>query len=176
MLYSILLAIQVVLAIAIIALILVQHGEGADAGAAFGSGASGTVFGSQGSANFLSRTTAVLAALFFAASLGLAYLIQGGGTNGGASVVDRLGGQKTSQPAAMGAPKSEQKNGKSDLSKIPAAPKTNTNGSSNANVNKSAPSGGNGGATKAESSKPEQKTNANSNIPAPPSVDGNASQ
>src|SRR5690625_3448465 len=128
MLYSILLAIQVVIAIAIIVLILVQHGEGAAAGAAFGSGASGTVFGSQGSATFLSRTTAVLAALFFAASLGLAYLIQGGGTNTSASVVDRLGGQETTQPATMAGAKSGQKKGASDLSKIPAAPKENPNG------------------------------------------------
>jgi len=73
-LYSILVAIDVLLAISIIGLILIQHGKGADVGAAFGSGASGTVFGSQGSASFLTRVTAILATLFFVNSLALAYL------------------------------------------------------------------------------------------------------
>ncbi len=74
MLYSILVSIDVLLAIGIIGLILIQHGKGADVGAAFGSGASGTVFGSQGSASFLTRLTAILATLFFINSLALAYL------------------------------------------------------------------------------------------------------
>lgn len=74
MLYGILLVIQVMVAVALIALILMQHGKGADAGAAFGSGASATVFGARGSANFLSRSTAVLAVVFFVNSLSLAYL------------------------------------------------------------------------------------------------------
>ena len=74
MLYSILVAIDVLLALGIIGLILIQHGKGADVGAAFGSGASGTVFGSQGSASFLTRVTAILATLFFINSLALAYL------------------------------------------------------------------------------------------------------
>jgi len=65
---------HVLISAAIIALVLLQKGKGADAGAAFGAGASGTVFGARGSANFLSRTTAVLAAAFFFSSLGLAYL------------------------------------------------------------------------------------------------------
>ncbi len=64
---------QVLVAIGLVGLVLIQHGKGADAGAAFGSGASATVFGSQGSGNFLSRATAVLAALFFLNSLILAY-------------------------------------------------------------------------------------------------------
>ncbi len=71
---SILLIAHVVISIAIIALVLLQRGKGADAGAAFGSGASGTVFGAKGSANFLSRTTAGLATLFFITSLSLAFL------------------------------------------------------------------------------------------------------
>ncbi|MFO8153025.1 preprotein translocase subunit SecG [Thioalkalivibrio sp.] len=74
MLYGILLVIQVVVAVTLIALILMQHGKGADAGAAFGSGASATVFGARGSANFLSRGTAILAVVFFLNSLSLAYL------------------------------------------------------------------------------------------------------
>ncbi len=65
---------QVVIAVTLIGFILIQHGKGADAGAAFGSGASSTVFGSQGSGNFLTKTTAVLAFLFLANSLTLGYL------------------------------------------------------------------------------------------------------
>ena len=70
---TILLSIHVVVALILIILILIQHGKGADAGAAFGSGASGTVFGSRGSGSFLSRSTAILATLFFVTSLSLAY-------------------------------------------------------------------------------------------------------
>ena len=65
---------HVLISIMIIGLVLIQRGKGAEAGAAFGAGASGTVFGAKGSANFLSRSTGVLAALFFATSLSLAYL------------------------------------------------------------------------------------------------------
>lgn len=63
-----------VIALLIIVLVLMQRGKGADAGAAFGSGASGTVFGARGSSNFFSRTTAILAAIFFVSSLSLAYI------------------------------------------------------------------------------------------------------
>ncbi len=70
---TILTVLHLFLAIGLVGLVLIQHGKGADAGAAFGSGASATVFGSQGSANFLSRATAIFAALFFATSLWLAY-------------------------------------------------------------------------------------------------------
>lgn len=73
MIYSILIAVQVLVSIAIIVLVLVQHGKGADAGAAFGSGASGTVFGARGSSTFLSRTTAILATIFFVNSLAMAW-------------------------------------------------------------------------------------------------------
>jgi len=64
---------QVVLSLSLIGLVLIQHGRGADAGAAFGSGASSTVFGARGSGSFLSRATAILAALFFLTSMALAY-------------------------------------------------------------------------------------------------------
>jgi preprotein translocase subunit SecG len=70
---SILLAVQMLSAIAMIGLILIQHGKGADMGAAFGSGSSGSLFGASGSANFLSRTTAALATVFFVCTLMLAY-------------------------------------------------------------------------------------------------------
>jgi preprotein translocase subunit SecG len=73
MLASIILTIHVVLAIAIVVLVLVQHGKGADMGAAFGTGSAGSLFGSSGAANFLSRSTAVCATLFFLTSLGLTY-------------------------------------------------------------------------------------------------------
>ncbi len=72
-LLTVVLAVQMLSALVMIGLILVQHGKGADMGAAFGSGGSGSLFGASGSANFLSRTTGVLAAVFFASTLLLAY-------------------------------------------------------------------------------------------------------
>ena len=84
MLNNILLVFHVLISVAIVALILLQQGKGADAGAAFGGGSSGTVFGSQGSGTFLSRATAILAALFFVTSLWLAYLAKTGQTEGDA--------------------------------------------------------------------------------------------
>jgi len=69
-----LLVVHVFAAVAIIGLVLVQHGKGADVGAAFGSGASGSVFGARGSANFMSRMTGILAAVFFLTSMGLTYV------------------------------------------------------------------------------------------------------
>ena len=71
---SILLVSQVILSISLIALVLMQHGKGADAGAAFGGGASSTVFGSRGSGNFLSKATTIIAALFFIICMALAYV------------------------------------------------------------------------------------------------------
>ena len=70
---NIILAVQMITAVVMIGLILVQHGKGADMGAAFGSGGSGSLFGASGSANFLSRTTGILAAVFFVCTLALAY-------------------------------------------------------------------------------------------------------
>ena len=71
---SILLIAQVILSICLIGLVLMQHGKGADAGAAFGSGASSTVFGARGSGNFLSKATTIIAALFFIVCMSLAYI------------------------------------------------------------------------------------------------------
>jgi preprotein translocase subunit SecG len=71
---TLLLGLHVVVAAALIGFVLLQHGKGADMGAAFGSGSSGSLFGAAGSANFLSRTTAILATVFFMSSLGLTYL------------------------------------------------------------------------------------------------------
>ncbi|MEY4751689.1 MAG: preprotein translocase subunit SecG [Pseudomonadota bacterium] len=81
--------VQLLAALAMIGLVLVQHGKGADMGASFGSGASGSLFGATGSANFLSRSTAVCATLFFAATLALAYFGNLRGSAGGSSVLDR---------------------------------------------------------------------------------------
>ena len=96
MLYSILLVAQVIISIALVVFVLLQHGKGADAGAAFGSGASATVFGSQGSANFLTRTTAILATLFFLNSMAMTYLVSH--REGPKSVVDEV---SVEQPAAQ---------------------------------------------------------------------------
>ena len=97
--HTILVVVQVLAAIALIGLVLLQHGKGADAGAAFGSGASGTVFGSRGSANFLSRATAVCAAVFFIASLSLAYVVQV--RKAPDSVTDTVAPAQPESPAAV---------------------------------------------------------------------------
>lgn len=83
--FSIVLTVHVIVGLSLIAMVLMQQGKGADAGAAFGGGGggvggggAGSVFGSSGSANFLSRTTAILATVFFLTSLGLAYLASSG--------------------------------------------------------------------------------------------------
>ena len=91
--------VHVIVAIAVIALVLLQHGKGADMGAAFGSGSSGSLFGATGSANFLSRSTAILATLFFLTSLGLAFF--GLQQHKPASVLERtVVPAKAVQPAA----------------------------------------------------------------------------
>ena len=99
--YTVLVVSQVLVGIGLVGLVLIQHGKGADAGAAFGSGASGTLFGSQGSANFLSRLTGALAVAFFVISLALAYMVSNGqavSSSGGSVVIEE------SQPAEEQAP------------------------------------------------------------------------
>ena len=88
---TLILAVQLLTALAMIGLVLIQHGKGADMGASFGSGASGSLFGATGSANFLSRSTAALATVFFLCTLALAYLGSdiSMGSREGASVLDR---------------------------------------------------------------------------------------
>ncbi len=88
---------HVLLAVGIVGLVLLQRGKGAEAGAGFGSGASGTVFGARGSTSFLSRSTAILATLFFVTSLALAYL--GGRTIEQGSVMEESPSAKTETPA-----------------------------------------------------------------------------
>jgi preprotein translocase subunit SecG len=99
---TIVLAVQMLTALGMIGLILVQHGKGADMGAAFGSGGSGSLFGASGSANFLSRTTAVLAAVFFVCTLALAYFGNLRPVESG-SVLDRAAVPTPAAPAASGA-------------------------------------------------------------------------
>jgi preprotein translocase subunit SecG len=89
--------VHLIVAAAICGLVLLQHGKGADMGAAFGSGSSGSVFGAAGSANFLSRSTAVLAALFFASSLGLTWFATSHGTAKG--LMQQGGIEKTAPKA-----------------------------------------------------------------------------
>ena len=100
---SILLVIHVLLSLSIIGLVLLQRGKGAEAGAALGGGASGSVFGAQGAANFLSRTTAILATSFFVTSLGLAYLSSNQQVTSSLETGSVLE-QTTDAPAAIEAP------------------------------------------------------------------------
>ncbi|WP_293660003.1 preprotein translocase subunit SecG [Rhodoferax sp. OV413] len=102
---TIILTVQMLAALAMIGLILVQHGKGADMGAAFGSSGSGSLFGASGSANFLSRTTAVLATVFFVCTLALAYFgnlrpSSSGSVLEGASVVAPVAPAVDAPPAA----------------------------------------------------------------------------
>ena len=116
MVETLLLILHLLVAVAICGFVLLQHGKGADMGAAFGSGSSGSLFGAAGSANFLSRTTAILAALFFASSLGLTWF---GSHHGGPSsvmqqgVTEKTAPKSSDIPAAPGA--------------LPAAPAADAN-------------------------------------------------
>ena len=101
-LFSIVLTIHILAALGVIGLVLVQHGKGADMGAAFGSGASGSLFGATGSANFLSRATSVLAAVFFVTSLSLAYSASNKPKTTGSVMQDAVKSQTVPVPAAAG--------------------------------------------------------------------------
>jgi len=121
---TVILVFHVMAALGIIGLVLLQHGKGADVGAAFGSGASGSVFGASGSANFLSRATAVLALVFFLTSLGLTYFsVRKPDTEGvmsdRAAPVQSLPGQVPGQKRPATAPPIE-----SVITPPPAAPES----------------------------------------------------
>ena len=105
------LVLHILAAVSVVVLVLVQHGKGADMGAAFGSGSAGSLFGSAGAANFLSRSTAVLAAVFFATSLGLTYF---------SAVPSRSGG--VTQSIQSEAPKGREATGTEGKDAKPAAP------------------------------------------------------
>jgi preprotein translocase subunit SecG len=102
--------VHIVAAIVLVVLVLMQHGKGADMGAAFGSGSAGSLFGASGSANFLSRSTAIAAAVFFVTSLSLTYMYSHAGKQQG--VMDKVDASKIQSkpvPAApIGVPKSEE--------------------------------------------------------------------
>lgn len=100
--FSLVLTVHILVAISIIGLVLMQHGKGADMGAAFGSGASGSLFGATGSANFLSRATGILAAVFFATSLTLAYVASSKPKTTGSVMQEPVQSQTVSQPALVG--------------------------------------------------------------------------
>ncbi|MEZ5476374.1 MAG: preprotein translocase subunit SecG [Thiolinea sp.] len=120
MLYNILLIVQILVSVAMIVLILMQHGKGADAGAAFGSGASGTVFGSRGSANFLSRTTGILATVFFINCIALAWLVSD--RTAPVSTVTDILQTEQSAPAVPQNSEVPAVPGQSEGSEVPAAP------------------------------------------------------
>lgn len=101
-LFSVVLTVHILVALSIIGLVLMQHGKGADMGAAFGSGASGSLFGATGSANFLSRATGILAAVFFATSLALAYVASSKPKTTGSVMQEAVQSQPASQPALEG--------------------------------------------------------------------------
>ena len=103
MLTTIVITAHVLVALAIIGLVLLQHGKGADMGSGFGGGASGSLFGATGSANFLSRATAVLATVFFLTSLGLAYLATNKPKTGG-GVLDAVKTQAVEKAPEKSAP------------------------------------------------------------------------
>ncbi|GIX23793.1 MAG: hypothetical protein KatS3mg122_1024 [Caldimonas sp.] len=125
---TLILVVQLLAALAMIGLVLIQHGKGADMGASFGSGASGSLFGASGSANFLSRTTAVCATVFFACTLALAYLSTPeirGATAPGASVLDQPANPAAAQipaaPEAASAPSAGQPASAAGAAQIPAS-------------------------------------------------------
>jgi preprotein translocase subunit SecG len=98
--HSLVLILHIVAAVGIVVLVLLQHGKGADMGAAFGSGSAGSLFGSAGASNFLSKTTAVLAATFFVTSLGLTYLSAPSKTGGVTEGLAVPAGKAEVKPAA----------------------------------------------------------------------------
>ena len=103
-LMNVVVAVQILAALVMIGLVLIQHGKGADMGASFGSGASGSLFGATGSANFLSRSTAVCAAVFFCCTLALAYSSNIRVSTEGTSVLDRAAAGAASAPASGALP------------------------------------------------------------------------
>ena len=105
---QVLIILHVVVALGIIGLVLLQHGKGADMGSGFGGGASGSLFGATGSANFLSRATAVLAAIFFSLSLALAWVATRKPSEQGGGVIDAIREKQTQQPAKPAAPMGAQ--------------------------------------------------------------------
>jgi preprotein translocase subunit SecG len=118
--FTLILVVDVIVAVCIIGLVLLQHGKGADVGAAFGSGASGSLFGASGSANFLSRTTAILAVVFFLTTFVLAYIVTHKPRVGG-GVMDTVKEQPKALPQAPASPAAPE------AGKAPEAEKSKAN-------------------------------------------------
>ncbi|OAI50909.1 hypothetical protein AYO46_09085 [Betaproteobacteria bacterium SCGC AG-212-J23] len=116
---NVLIVLHVLVALGIIGLVLLQHGKGADMGSGFGGGASSSLFGATGSANFLSRTTAVLAAAFFILSLALAYVATRRPVEQGGGVIDAIRSKQT-QPAKPEEKKADAEKPAADAPKPPA--------------------------------------------------------
>jgi preprotein translocase subunit SecG len=117
-LHTLLFVLQVLVAVALIGFILIQHGKGADAGAAFGSGSSSTVFGSQGSGGFMTKTTSVLAAIFLANSLFLGYLASQSVQTAPSSILDSVIVEEEQQEQDMPA-MSEDTANEADMPSLP---------------------------------------------------------
>ena len=118
--HTVLLLAHVIIAVSLIALVLLQQGKGADAGAAFGSGASSTVFGSRGAASFLTRTTAALATGFFLTSLILAYFATR--SSEPESVLDRVQLESPQQQESAPATSEPEQKGPLDIPQVPQSP------------------------------------------------------
>jgi len=121
-LMNVVVALQILAALVMIGLVLIQHGKGADMGASFGSGASGSLFGATGSANFLSRSTAVCAAVFFCCTLALAYSANNRGTTTGTSVLDRAGAAAAASAPSGGTPLIPATPASATISATPSTP------------------------------------------------------
>lgn len=123
MLETVVIVVHLLVAIGVVGLVLLQQGKGADAGASFGAGASATVFGSQGSATFLSRFTAILAATFFITSLGLAFFAKEKADNiAQAGLPDPAVLETKQEPVVEDVPVLEEKKGAVDQADVPEAP------------------------------------------------------
>lgn len=165
---TIILIVHILAAMAIIGLVLLQHGKGADAGAAFGAGAaggvSGSVFGAQGSSNFLSRSTAILATIFFLTSLSLAYLHQSSSEEP-KSIMEQT--TVTEEPKA---PTTTAPDQPSDVPQLPQAPEGSLGTGENAGQS-AVPAAGapmepsSGSQSSTEQQSPEQAPTAQSNTP-----------
>jgi preprotein translocase subunit SecG len=120
---TLILVVHVLAAIGIVVFVLLQHGKGADMGAAFGSGSAGSLFGSAGAANFLSRTTGILAAIFFATSLGLTYYHSAPVSAGGVTQSLDIAPAKTETKPAAPAPSAPAPSGAPSGGSTPEIPK-----------------------------------------------------
>jgi len=119
MLYQIILVVHIIIAISIIGLILMQHGKGADIGAAFGSGASNTIFGSQGTGNFLYKATMILALMFCVTSISLTAFIDKYDKASSAASIDKTLDLKGVEAAAKEQQSSAQKNQGKSVNDVP---------------------------------------------------------